>query len=692
MSTVKNGAPRFLFDGLDDNSQTQAIIDALQLPTHLPLFLMRTSWGPETDQIVSGDSLKKLYGSDVYDRKGGYFTHQSLLSEVVNEAANQQMICRIVAKDAPKPAGLTFWGEYVYDDQPNWLRNSDGSYKVAADGTRVVDADKPTLSVSRVRITSSPLLENELGKQVQGTGDLISDKSGESSAKFPLFDLQRPHRGKAGDRGGLRLIAPTAKTSGGTREDLIENQRAFVYRFQAMERKNERSSALIQTTLAGEQYLNFTFKDDVFDRASGAEYGIEDVFLQAYNLKNTEGGPDIYGTFSGFHVYKENLEEFLRAIHKEEIPYGTAGETEEDFHMVNFLTGQSYLGYPYHTIRMETPANKGLLFTESTTHFAQGGGDGNLTDAEYDVAVGDFLDGFMQHESRLWDNWRVPMSCMYDSGFTLETKLKFPQMLAYRDDIYLVMSTQVAGQPANSESEDYSIGVSLKNELLSYPESVLYGTGCCRAIILGHAGEMPGAKVKFPVPLTYKFAEDCAKYMGAGTGLWEGEAAPDEPGNNVVKGYTELNARAKTDTMVDNFWNNGICWAQYSNRRDQFVPAYQTVYEDDTSVLNSAFNMIIAVDIIKVCRAVWTELVGIRGLTEAQFIQRSNDKIAKRVAGKYDGRVTVVPDTFFTVADTQRGFSWSCRVALYMGGLRTVGSFTVQANRLADLNGTATAA
>ena len=141
--------------------------------------------------------------------------------------------------------------------------------------------------------------------------------------------------------------------------------------------------------------------------------------------------------------------------------------------------------------------------------------------------------------------------------------------------------------------------------------------------------------------------------------------------------------------MVDNFWNNGICWAQYKDRRDQFVPAYQTVYEDDTSVLNAAMNMIIAVDIVKVCRAVWTELVGITDLTDAQFIQRSNDKIAKAVAGKYDGRVTIVPRTYFTEADTKRGFSWSCDVDMYMGNLRTVGSFTVRANRLGDLAGTA---
>jgi hypothetical protein len=689
MSTVKNGAPRFLFDGLDDVSRNAVTVAPLQVPTHLPLFLLRTSWGPEDDQIVSGDSLKLLYGSDIYNRRGGYFCHQSLLSEAVNAAGNQQMVCRIVAEDAPAPSGVTTWAEYVVEDRPNYDRNSDGSYKVGVDGKPVVNALTPTLKGTRVRIYETPLKEGVMGQQVIGTGSMVSETDASSGITIPLFEMQRPFRGKAGDRGGYRLTAPTVKSSGGTRDDLIEDQRTMLYRFQAMERKDDRSSALIQTTIAGDQQVTFSFKEDVFDVTTGSNYGIDDVFLQAYNAKSTDGTPNTYGTFSGFHVYNANLEQFLRAIHAEEIVHGTAGETADDFHMVNFLTGQSYLGYPYYTIAIEAPAAGGTLFTESTVHYAQAGGDGTLDDAAYDKAVGNWLDGFMQNPARLWDPFRVPLSCMYDSGFSLPTKLKFPQMLAYRDDMYLVMSTQVWGQPMNDEAEDYSIGVAIKNELLSFPESVLYNTGCCRAIIIGHAGTMPTANVKSVVPMTYKFAGDCAKYMGAGTGIWVTEYKPDAPGNNVVKGYTEINARAKTDAMVDNFWTNGIVWAQYKDRRDQFVPAYQTVYEDDTSVLNGAFNMIIAVDIIKVCRAVWTELVGISDLTDAQFIQKSNDKIAKAVAGKYDGRVTVVPNTYLTEADTARGYSWSCNVDLYMGSLRTVGSFTVRANDNAALTGVA---
>lgn len=686
MSTVKNAAPRFLFDGIDDASRRQIPTEPLQLPTHLPLYLVRSSWGPEHDEIVSGGDLKRLYGDDIFDRRSPYFTHQNLFAETSNAAANAVMLRRIVPEDAPAPAGMTLWLDVVADDVDDYERNSDGSYKIGADG-QPVPATEPKIAGHRVRAYFTPLKEGRLGQQTQEAGELVAERDGSSGTAYPIFDLQRPFRGQRGNLGGVRLTAPTIKSPGGTRDDLIEDQRAFVYRFQAMERPSERTSPLIKTTITGDQAISFTFKRDVFDKYTQAEYGIDQVLLQSYNAKNTEGGPHTYGTFSDYHVYEENLEEVLKLLHAAELVHGTVGETEEDYHMVNFLTGQSYLGYPYHTIKVEGPAEGGVLFTESTVHYAQAGGDGTLTDETFDKGCAAFFDGFMEDPARMWDPFRCPFSVLYDSGFTLETKLKMTKMLGYRDDIYLVMSTQVWGADMNEETEDYSIGVALKNELLSFPESVLYGTGSCRAIIIGHAGVMPAARVRqTPVPLTHKFAQDCSKYMGAGDGIWITEYRPDAPGNNVVRGYTEINARAKTDRMVDEFWNNGIVWAQYKDRRDQFVPAYQTVYEDDTSVLNAAFNMIVAVDIIKVCRQVWTELVGISDLTEAQFIQRSNDLIARRIAGKYDSRVQIRPRTYMTEADTARGYSWSCDVDMYAGNMKTVGQFTVRARRLSDLN------
>lgn len=692
--TPKNAAPQFVNRGIKDNTRRQIPNEPMQLPTHLPFVLVRSSQGPENDQLAVGGSLLNLYGRDLFDQKSPYFAHQNYFGDLMNARGNSLLVCRIVPRDAPAPAAMGIWIDVVKDKVPEYELNSDGSYTLGADGGKVptgqlIDGHRYRLfveSLARKNTDGTPADNaGQLGQSQQKPGILVSE-SGEESICFPLFEMATPFRGKPGNRRGFRLSAPTMRSADATIESVVEDQSAFLYRIQMVERPDDQSGPQLKSTVAGESSVMFSFKDSVYDTKTQVEYGIRDVLMQAYNAASADGGPETFGTFSSFHVYEENMEEVLKMLHAAELPYGGVGDGPEDFHMFNFLNGVSYLGNPYQSVIIEGPSQQGVIFSENSTYYALDGGDGTLTEDEYDAGVAAWLDGFENSPYKLTDELRVPMSCMYDSGFSLSTKLKFPQLLALRDDIYLVLSTQDYNEPQNTEEEDYSIGVALKNALRSYPESVLYGTGVVRGIIMGHGGKRFDTKMRGTIPLTSKFADDCANYMGRGDAIWNSSQAPDEPGNNVVTGFESINVRTKTDTMRDRFWEASIVWAQYKDRRDVFIPAYQTVYDDDTSVLNSAFNMIIAVDIIKVCRSVWTDLTG-RGKfrTREQFVQKSNELIALRVRDRYDGRVTVVPNTYFTEADITRGYSWSCDVNLYMNGLLTMEQFTVIANRTDDL-------
>ena len=129
----------------------------------------------------------------------------------------------------------------------------------------------------------------------------------------------------------------------------------------------------------------------------------------------------------------------------------------------------------------------------------------------------------------------------------------------------------------------------------------------------------------------------------------------------------------------------GLVWAQRYDKDSFFWPAVQTVYDDDTSILNSMFNMLIAVELEKVAEITWRQLTGISGLTENQFITRSNRLIEEAVKGRFDNRVVIVPDTFVSEADKQRGFSWGCNIVMYGNNMKTVGSFTIVARRREDL-------
>jgi hypothetical protein len=609
-SNFKNAAPRMVFEGLRDESIRAVPNVPLQVPTHLPIALIRSGWGLEVDQLVAGNQWLDLYGSDVFNERSKYYTHANRNADVINRRGNKQLAIRIVSEDAPMPAGFRHQIEAVAEDIKLYERNSDGTYKVGADGKRI-ETGQVTRGV-KLRHLIEPIMDAtgdefvELGQASQREGTLISTATGEASIIFPVQEYRRPCRGVRGNLGGIRLSAPNIRSAGGTRDDLIERERGFLYRIQFVERPDDRSSPLVKPTIAGEQSVMFSYKDDFFDSKTNVEYGIDQVLMQKYNAEGVNGGPDTVGVFSDYHVYRDDLEALMTMIYNAEKSFGTVGDRtlEEDLHLVNFLTAVSWQGVPYHSVELLGPADGGVHFTENTVHYAVGGGDGDLSAEAFDRAVGLFFDGFDTNEMRLWDPYRVPASVIYDSGFSLETKLKMLRVLGIRDDIWLNMQTQVDGEPLNTEEEDYSIGVAIKNRALSYPESVVHGTEALRCIIVSGAGRRNDFKTMKPISFNLKVADDFANYMGASNGIWNSVASPDEPENNGIRGYTRTNARSKTDPVVDNFWDNGIIYAQYRDRSELFIPAYQTVYPEDTSVLNSAMNMIIAVDVIKECRYV----------------------------------------------------------------------------------------
>jgi len=81
----------------------------------------------------------------------------------------------------------------------------------------------------------------------------------------------------------------------------------------------------------------------------------------------------------------------------------------------------------------------------------------------------------------------------------------------------------------------------------------------------------------------------------------------------------------------------------------------------------------------------WRNLTGNSRLSDAQFLERSDEEIVEATRGKYDGRVVVRPRTFYTASDKRRGYSWSCEIDMFGNVMKTAGSFTVVARRLADL-------
>ena len=152
--------------------------------------------------------------------------------------------------------------------------------------------------------------------------------------------------------------------------------------------------------------------------------------------------------------------------------------------------------------------------------------------------------------------------------------------------------------------------------------------------------------------------------MGANNGAWiPGKNFDISPKNQVTMfKQTPLMLHSKTADVRNEDWANGLIWVQNYDRRSLFYPGIQTVYDDDTSVLNSLFNIIAVVELEKSLDRTWRDLTGIQTLTVAQFIERSDRLIASKVANRFDDKFIIVPETYLTEGDEQRGYSWSCKV------------------------------
>ncbi len=213
------------------------------------------------------------------------------------------------------------------------------------------------------------------------------------------------------------------------------------------------------------------------------------------------------------------------------------------------------------------------------------------------------------------------------------------------------------------------------------PDSELFQTPACRAVIVPQHGYLIDSGYTGRLPLTIDVATKVAKYAGARTGVWKSEAAFDATPNNQITRFRDINDTYMSETMYDQYWDIGVIWAQNVNRTTAFYPTFGTVYSDDTSVLRSMVYIMAVCQIWKYAVFGWQAVVGNQKLTKEQLISRSNEVIIDNISGKFDDRFDIGVDTFLTKADEVRGYSWSCNITVKSNVMPTVGTYTIYAER-----------
>lgn len=702
--SITSSLPRTVLLGIKDNSGRQQPLEEESLPIHLPLFPLFTEWGPDDDAVmVGGNGFHAVFGTKSLEERQPFFTHQSALAKAVLSNANVSFVRRIVPTDA-NYARMRLALDVVETQVPLYQRNPDESYKLDTAGQLIPTGE--TIPGIKARWVLIPLGDDsaQAGAGAGGIGGnlnlngfsqadidtgfglgvpsdgFLTGTDGQPSTIYPIMDFEARFPGAKGNNIGLRISAPTLLSNDAQDADLVEQIGAFIYRFWAIQRDDANSTPRVVANLNGEQYTSFSFKVGAVNKATELEYFVDDVLLPAYESSNPEEFSG-YGPFKRIHTYHDDVETVLEKIHGYEDAHGTiVAMTDTPWHAVNLFGAVSATGVPYYSYQLLGPTDGGLLFTDTSNHFCQLGADGTLSNAVYDQRVREELLGFGEGQVPYMDSAKYPFSCMYDSGFSMETKKAFAHVLK-RKDVWVVISTQDAARPLNSASEESSIAVALRAHFRAWPESEHYGTSTVRVVLVGNAGQLIGSKLKSPLGFTYALADKSSKYMGGSTGYMNARYEFDTAPGNVVSSFINHNAIFKPELARNRDWNNGLNFAQNFDRKSIFWPGLQTIYDDNTSILNSYFNMVIACNLTRIGERAWRRFVGDSKSTNEQHVGRVDEYITEQTNGRYDGRVDVSPRSYYTAGDEARGYSWHTDITFSGQGIKTVETLTIISER-----------
>jgi len=691
MNAIVNGAPMTVFQGTNDKSNRAEVAEAEVLPSHLPWVYLYTQDGPTTPQLVAGSSRNIMYGADSFDPRKAYATHATVLSNVFQAAGNAQIIQRLIPADAAPRANLRLALDVLSTKLPVYERNTDGSIKTDAAGKPVATSttvDGYLVKWVKTHIALGSEGEDKFGQGTEVAGDQTDTDTGTQSRRIPILDLEVSHIGSKGNNLGVRLFAPTAKSSVPVSAKTISKEKVYPFRVAFVSRTDELSTAKVIETQSGEQTVNVTWQD-IFDRSSEQELGITDNLLSKYqNLAPNDGSMPVFGPFGRISVYSENIAALQTLFYAAEKAFidafsdftGASGEEG----LFNFISGVSSNNVPYTSFRLTTGGSETVKPTEATTLWATGGSDGTMSNAAFDLLVRDAVADFANANNSVQDTAYFPTSCLYDSGFGLDVKKALPQFISLRKDTFVVLATHAVGESLTA-TEESSIAVALKTALQMYPESDYFGTETMRGVVVARSGKLLNSTFKKRLPLSIELANKAAKYMGAGNGIWNSVYSFDEYPANEVELFGDINCAWTPATARNKDWDNGMIWVENYGRNSVYFPAIRTVYGDDTSVLTSFLTMAAIVELEKVGDRARRRFSGNSKLTTAQLIERVNQFVEENTVGRFDERFTIVPETYITSGDEARGYSWTLKIKIYAANMKTVQTLVIEAYRADDL-------
>lgn len=663
MYIPRNGSPLNYKRGMQDNSIPPLVRTEIGDPIHKPLVFGFSARGRENEAFpVAGDNLLSMFGRSVIDKRSEYATFYTPMIEMFNANANEMMFQRVMPDDA-KTAYHRMVVEYIEKDVPVYQRNALGEIEYDNDGAPITTGVKPgVVFVFRQVSVNETTGEFRQGKPTSN-GSL-----GAGSKTIPLWDLKGPYRGKDVDGFGYRLSVLHPKADNPVDPVYSETVGSRIYSMEFVETLEGVSSPVTWNTLTGASNVKFAFKPGAYYEPLRQDLDFEDVIPKSYRKMIPDFGmlPDD-GPFEEFYIYRQNLELLLK------LAQGKITDAPADPYLVDIFNGVDLNGNPYDGLVVNpSDASGASQFSAKHTHFFTDGSNGTLSNDTYDELVRREMmlfpkDGMVKYDDEL----KYSLGCFWDFGFSYDTKEALVNLISRSRNTYLSLCTQVYNQDRMDIQAEESAKIALNEMVAAAPESIEFGTPVARCQIMGQTAFIRNSTYKPFVPAIYTLANMYSKYMGAKEGTCKPSARFGRGSETVIEDLADISTPYKKPEVYASDWEVGMISARSYDYYRAFIPAIQTAYPNDRSVLNNALFTFLMTYVFRVSDRVWADFSGESRSTREELAQDVNAEITRRLAGKLDGIADIVPNAHFTDEDISNGYSITLDINAYGGVMTT---------------------
>lgn len=592
------------------------------------------------------------------------------------------------------------------------------SVKIIVSDNEVVKVEDKTITglkngVTTVTIYNTPTNGKEANVNVfslQVKIDNLPDIENVTySTMYPLFELTAKYQGEDYNNKGFAIISPSTDVD----TKIVSSTKSLPFKLSLYTRTNSNTSPSVLRSLYGETSVQFSFKEKAMNPNTEARMDFEEVFANNWYNETNSLLSLRYNDYEYFHFYRETYENLAKKVLAKEKSYvseldkewadGNYGSTiswfdfttdkqdalDDEYYIINLFTSKStknvnYFSCVYADVSSTfQPGQREVLLNGDTPIFMNGGSDGTFTKEEYERLVVAKLQEYSDADSEVQDLAINVESTFYDTGFSLATKKEIANFIGLRKDTNVALSTHDAslGSKVLPLSDIRAIATALKTRFQLVPESEYFGTSVARAIVLGGTGKLRDGSTDERIPLTYELAIKAARMMGSSTGKWDAQELFDRYPTSTLTYLEDYQPAFIPAGVKPTLWNEGLVWAQPFDMSSYQIPALQTIYDDDTSVLNNYFVMMALGECTKSGDRVFRKHVGTSNMTNEEFITAVEATAADDVSGIFAGVVSVSVTCIIDAEDEKRGYSWHMVYKLYGNNLKTVGVMSTEVYR-----------